>query len=57
MTKLQLITGVVYTELSPAEVRQYLQGGAKGGTIIAYLEETKATKVYLAVHAIEYIYI
>ncbi|MMZ43528.1 hypothetical protein D1872_50800 [compost metagenome] len=57
MTKLQLITGVVWTELSPEEVRTYLQGGVKAGTIKAYVDENKTQPIILAVHAIEYIYV
>jgi hypothetical protein len=56
LSKLQLLTGVVYTELKPSEVRSYLQGGAKGGTIYAFTDTTKATKIIVAVHAIEYVY-
>jgi len=54
MTKLALITGSVYTHLPPAEVRTYLQGGSKTGSIEAYTEQ--GDKIILAVHAIEYIY-
>jgi hypothetical protein len=57
MTKLMLITGAVYTEMSPEEVRTYLQGGVKAGTIPAYLDEQKTQPITLAVHAIEYIYL
>lgn len=54
-TKLMLITGVVYTDLPPHEVRTYLQGGTKTGTIDAYTEQGE--KIILGVHAIEYIYV
>jgi hypothetical protein len=57
MTKLRLITGDVYTELSPGEVRSYLQGGSKGGTIPGYLDIDKTTPILIAVHSIEYIYV
>lgn len=56
LTKLQLLTGIVWTELSKGEVRQYLQGGSKGGTISGYVDELKTTPIIIAVHAIEYIY-
>lgn len=55
MTKLVLITGAVYTNLSPTEVRAYMQGGVKTGTIQAYLETGE--EIILAVDAIEYIYV
>lgn len=55
MTKLQLLTGVVYTKLSKEEVRQYLQGGVKAGTIPAFADEAGTQPIILAVHAIEYI--
>jgi len=57
MTKLHLLTGDVFTELSAAEVRSYLQGGAKGGTINGFTDETKTQPIIIAVHAIEYIYV
>jgi hypothetical protein len=56
LTKLQLISGVVYTELPVAEVRMYLQGGHKGGSINGYTDTTKTTKIIIGVHAVEYIY-
>jgi hypothetical protein len=55
MTRLVLITGTVYTKLSPEEVRTYLQGGVKAGTIPAYLDEEGTQPIILGVHAIEYI--
>ena len=57
MTKLMLISGiVVYTELAAPEIRQYLQGGSKGGTIQGYEDEGKAVPILINVHSIEYIY-
>ncbi|WIT25798.1 hypothetical protein [Bacillus phage SPO1L1] len=56
MTKLMLITGVVYTEMSAAEVRSYLQKGSKMGTINGYEDEAKTTPILISVEAIEYIY-
>lgn len=56
VTKLHLLTGDVYTELSVAEVRQYLQGGSKAGTIDGYQDEAKTIPILIAVHAIEYIF-
>lgn len=57
MTKLMLITGVVYTELSPEEVRKYFQGGVKAGAIRGYEDEEKTKPIIIGVHAIEYIYV
>lgn len=56
MTKIQLISGVVYTELQPQEVRQYLAGGTKSGVIRGYTDETKTVPILIAIHAVEYIY-
>jgi hypothetical protein len=56
MTKIRLISGDVYTELSVAEVRSYLQRGSKGGTIPGYLDTDKTTPILIAVQSIEYIY-
>lgn len=55
MTKLVLITGTVYTDLKPSEVRMYMQGGVKTNTIPAYLQD--GTAITLAVDAIEYFYV
>jgi hypothetical protein len=57
MTKLHLLTGDVYTELSAAEVRSYLQGGAKGGTIRGFQDVAKTIPIIIAIHAIEYIFV
>lgn len=57
MTKLKLKSGdTAYTELPISEVRMYLSGGSKTGSINGYLEETKATKVLISVHAIVFAY-
>jgi hypothetical protein len=56
VTKLHLLSGDVYTELSPAEVRQYLSGGAKGGAINGFQDSLGTVKIIIAVHAIEFIY-
>lgn len=56
MTKLRLITGDVYTELSYGEVRTYLQGGVRTGTFSGYLDEEQEQPIEIAVHSIEYIY-
>lgn len=57
MTKLQLITGVVWTQLPAHEVRTYLQGGVKSGTISGFTDEAGTIPIIIAVHAIEYIFI
>lgn len=57
MTKIQLITGEVFTELSVDEIRRYLQGGVKTNTFKGYTDETKTTPILISVHAIEYVYI
>lgn len=57
MTKLKLITGDVYTDLSPGEVRTYLQGGSKAGTIPGFTDAQGTERVLIAIHAIELIYI
>lgn len=57
MTKLHIIGGDIYTELSPAEVRSYLQGAAKGGTINGFEDAAGTIPIIIAVHAIEYIYV
>ncbi|MNW28683.1 hypothetical protein D3C74_55140 [compost metagenome] len=56
MTKLRILTGYVYTNLSPGEVRTYLQGGSKTGTIDGFEDEAGTIPIIIAVHAIEYIY-
>ena len=56
MTKIQLISGVVYTDLSPEEVRQYLQGASRGGAFPGFVDEQRTQSIYIAVHAVEYIY-
>jgi hypothetical protein len=57
MTKLLMKSGVeVYTELSANEVRHYLQGGSKSGTIDGYTDLAKTTSVYIAAHAIVLVY-
>lgn len=56
MTKLQLFNGTVYTNLTVAEVRQYLQGGSKGGTIKGFQDQAGTIPILIAVHAIEYIF-
>lgn len=56
MTRLGLISGEAYTELSVEEVRHYLQKGVKTGTIPGYLDEQKTTPIIIAIHSIEYIY-
>jgi len=57
MTRLQLITGIVYTELTPGEIRTYLQGGVKAGTIPGFADEAGTQPILIAVHSIEYIYL
>lgn len=57
LTKLMLITGVVYTEMSEAEVRSYLQKGSKGGTIRGYEDAEMTKPILISVEAIEYIYL
>lgn len=57
MTKIQILTGTVYTELSVSEIRKYLQGGVKTNTFPGYTDETKSTPILIAVHAIEYVYV
>jgi len=58
-TAIKVKTGeVVYTDISPEEVRQYLAGGAKGGSIYGWLEDDTGTKtgdIYISVHAIVYV--
>ncbi|AID50443.1 hypothetical protein [Bacillus phage CP-51] len=56
MTKVQLITGIVYTEEPVSVLRSHLQGGVKTGTFIGYTDENKTEKVIVAVHAMEYIF-
>lgn len=56
-TKLQLISGTVYTKLSPEEVRVYMQGGVKANVIEAYLDMACTQRVWLAAGAIEYIFL
>ena len=57
MTKIQLITGIVYTDLHIDEVRRYLQGGVKTNTFKGFLDEAGTTPILIAVHAVEYVYI
>ncbi|AYP68565.1 hypothetical protein EalM132_00053 [Exiguobacterium phage vB_EalM-132] len=57
MTKIQIITGIVYTDLSVDEVRRYLQGGVKTNTFKGYADEAGTTPILIAVHAVEYIYL
>lgn len=57
MTKLMLITGVVYTKLSPAEIRPYLQGGVKSNIIDGFEDEAGTKPIMIHVGAIEYIYL
>lgn len=57
MTKMKLKNGeTVYSELPVHEIRSYLFGSSKAGTFDGYLDETKATSILIAVHAIVYIY-
>jgi hypothetical protein len=42
--------------MSAAEIRSYLQGGAKGGTIPGYEDAGGTIRIIIAVHGIEYIY-
>jgi hypothetical protein len=57
VTKLQLITGVVYTKLPPSEVRTYLQGGSKAGTIQGFLDIEGTQPILIATASIEYIFL
>ena len=47
---------LVYTGLSPDEVREYLSGGAKTGTINGWEDTAMSIPIYIAVHAIVIIY-
>jgi hypothetical protein len=57
MTKVQLITGIIYTEEPATKLRSFLQGGVKTGTFVGYTDENKTDKVIVAVHAMEYIFV
>jgi hypothetical protein len=57
MTKLHIFNADVYTKLTPAEVRQYLAGGSKGGVIPGFQDLAGTIPILIAVHAIEYIYV
>jgi hypothetical protein len=57
MTKLQLISGTVYTTLSVTEVRQYLQAASKGGAIAGFSDQAGTIPIWINVHSIEYIFV
>jgi hypothetical protein len=58
VTQLKLKSGVVvYTDLKPEEIRQYLAGGSKGGAIKGYEASDGSIPIWIAVNGIEYIYI
>jgi hypothetical protein len=57
MTKIHILNADVYTTLSVAEVRQYLQGASKGGTIPGFQDLAGTVPILIAVHAIDYIYV
>jgi hypothetical protein len=58
MTQVKLFSGiVVYTNVTSAEIRSYLQGGSKGGTIPGYEDSAGTIKILINVHSIEYIYV
>lgn len=57
MTQVKLFSGVtVYTHMSGAEIRSYLQGGSKGGTIPGYEDSGGTIHITISVRSIEYIY-
>jgi hypothetical protein len=53
LTKINLISGTVFTDLTPDEVRQYLSAGTRTGVIRGYTDTTASVNIYIAVHAIE----
>ena len=56
LTELVLVGGiVVYTELSPSEVKPYLQGGSRAKVLDGYTDKTKETAIYINVNSIEYV--
>jgi len=57
LTRLMTISGVIYTELSPAEIRPYLQGGVKANVINGFEDAAGTIPIMIHVEAIEYIYL
>ncbi|MOA59506.1 hypothetical protein D3C78_1841400 [compost metagenome] len=57
LTKLMTISGPVYTDLLPHEVRSYMQGGVKANTISGFEKEDGTVPIIIAIDAIEWIYV
>lgn len=57
LTKLRLKNNeLVYTELSPSEVRQYLSKGVSMGSISGFTDTSRTEDVFIGVHAIVLVY-
>lgn len=56
LTRLATVFGELYTELTAAEVRQYLQGGSRGGTVNGYADPERTMPGYIAVKNIVFVY-
>lgn len=57
MTKLKTISGDIYTKLTPAEIRPYLQGGVKSNIIEGFEDLAGTIPIWIHVDAIEWIYL
>ena len=56
MIEIVLLNGeTAYTELTPEEVRHYLQKGVSTNSFIGYLDADKSTKILIHVSSILYV--
>lgn len=56
MTEIKLISGdTVYTDITEAEVRGYLQAGIKTKSFVGYLDELKTKKIMISAYAVQYV--
>ena len=56
MTKIKMETGDVYTNLSPEEVRHYLQKGVKTGSIPGWEDAGRTVPILINIYKILYVY-
>lgn len=57
MTRIKVKTDeIVYTNLTPAEVRSYLQGGVKAGSFDGFTDLAGTIPITISVHAVVYVF-
>lgn len=56
LTRIATVFGELYTEHTPAEVRQYLQGGSTGGSIRGFAAPDRTLPGIIAVKNIVFVY-